>query len=107
MAFEAVGVSAAVGSAVSAVRMGGRVVLVGNLSPQVDLGLQAVVTRQLTLQGSCASQGEYDACLQLIARRRINVDAFMSARAPLSEGPSWFDRLSRQEPGLMKVILEP
>ncbi|HET6450558.1 MAG TPA: galactitol-1-phosphate 5-dehydrogenase [Spirochaetia bacterium] len=107
MALEAVGISAAVQSAVSAVRMGGRVVLVGNLSAKVELPLQLVVTRQLALQGSCASQGEYDACLDLIARKRINVDAFMSARAPLEEGASWFDRLHRQEPGLMKVILEP
>jgi L-iditol 2-dehydrogenase len=107
MAFEAVGVSAAVASAVGASRMGGRVVLVGNLSPTVDLALQAVVTRQLALLGSCASQGEYDTCLGLISRKQINVDALMSARVPLSEGASWFDRLSRQESGLMKVILEP
>jgi L-iditol 2-dehydrogenase len=35
------------------------------------------------------------------------VESFISARAPLSEGAAWFDRLYRQEPGLMKVILEP
>lgn len=106
-ALEAVGISAAVGSALSAVRMGGRVVLVGNLSPRIELALQTVVTRQLTLLGSCASQGEYPASLDLIARGRVNVESFISARAPLSEGAAWFDRLYRQEPGLMKVILEP
>lgn len=107
MAFEAVGITAAVGRAVEAVRMGGRVVLVGNLSPKIELALQSVVTRQVTLLGSCASQGEYPACLDLIARKRVNVDSFISARAPLSEGAAWFDRLYRQEPDLMKVILEP
>ena len=107
MAFEAVGITAAVGSAVEAVRMGGRVVLVGNLSPKIELALQSIVTRQVSLLGSCASQGEYPACLELIARGRVNLDSFISARAPLSEGAAWFDRLYRQEPGLMKVILEP
>lgn len=107
MAFEAVGITAAVGRAVEAVRMGGRVVLVGNLSPKIELALQSVVTRQVTLLGSCASQGEYPECLDLIARKRVNVDSFISARAPLSEGAAWFDRLYRQEPDLMKVILEP
>jgi L-iditol 2-dehydrogenase len=106
-ALEAVGITAAVGSALSAVRMGGRVVLVGNLSPRIELALQTVVTRQLSLLGSCASQGEYPACLDLIARGSVNVESFISARAPLSEGAAWFDRLYRQEPGLMKVILEP
>jgi L-iditol 2-dehydrogenase len=107
MAFEAVGITAAVGSALDAVRMGGRVVLVGNISPKVELALQSVVTRQVSLLGSCASQGEYPACLDLIARGRVNVDSFISARAPLSEGASWFNKLYRQEPDLMKVILEP
>jgi L-iditol 2-dehydrogenase len=107
IAFEAVGITAAVGAAVEAVRMGGRLVLVGNLSPRIELALQSVVTRQVSLLGSCASQGEYPSCLELIARGKVNLQSFISARAPLSEGASWFDRLYRQEPGLMKVILEP
>ncbi len=107
IAFEAVGITAAVGAALDAVRMGGRLVLVGNLSPKIELALQSVVTRQVSLLGSCASQGEYPACLELIAKGKVNLQSFISARAPLSEGASWFDRLHRQEPGLMKVILEP
>jgi len=107
IAFEAVGITAAVGAAVDSVRMGGTVVLVGNLSPKIDMALQSVVTRQVSLLGSCASQGEYPACLDLIARGRVNLQSFISAQAPLSEGASWFDKLYRQEPGLMKVILEP
>jgi threonine dehydrogenase-like Zn-dependent dehydrogenase len=65
------------------------------------------VTRELTLYGSCASSGEYPACLDLIARGRIDVDALMSAVAPLAEGAAWFDRLYGKERGLMKVILQP
>ena len=107
MAFEAVGVSPAVASAVGSARAGGRVVLVGNVSPKVEIPLQAVVSRQIVVLGSCASQGEYPECLELIARRRVDVDSFVSARAPLSDGAAWFDRLHRQEPDLMKVILEP
>lgn len=107
MAFEAVGVSAAVASAVGSVRAGGRVVLVGNVSPRVEIPLQAVVSRQIVVLGSCASQGEYPECLELIARRRVDVNSFVSARVPLSDGADWFDRLYRQEPDLMKVILEP
>ena len=61
--------------------------LVGNLAPQVELPLQAVVTRELTLAGSCASSGEYPACLDLMARGAVNVDPLLSAAAPLAEGP--------------------
>jgi L-iditol 2-dehydrogenase len=107
LAFEAVGVSAALGSALTCVRKGGRVVLVGNVAPRVDLALQVAVTRQVAMLGSCASQGEYAACLDLIASGKVKVDSLISARAPLSEGASWFERLYRREPGLMKVVLQP
>ena len=107
VAFEVVGLSATLATVIPCVRKGGTLVLVGNLSPTADLPLQAVVTRELTLLGSCASRGEYPACLDLIARGAINVDALMSATPPLAEGSAWFDRLYRKEPGLMKVILQP
>lgn len=107
LALEAVGATAPIQTAVAAVRKGGRVVLVGNVSPKVEIPLQAVVSRQIALLGSCASNGEYPECLDMIARGKINLDPMISARAPLAEGAAWFDRLYKQEPGLMKVILEP
>lgn len=107
LAFEAVGVSAAIQTAAGAVRKGGRLVLVGNIAPRVELPLQTIVTREIALLGSCASQGEYPACLSLIANGRINLGSLISARAPLADGAQWFDRLHKQEPNLMKVILEP
>jgi len=107
VAFEAVGIEATVRAAIESVRKGGTVTLVGNLARDVSIPLQAVVTRQIRLQGSCASSGEYPECLDLIASGKVNVDRFISATAPLEEGPGWFDRLYKREPGLMKVLLKP
>jgi L-iditol 2-dehydrogenase len=107
VSFEAVGITATVKTAIAAVRRGGTVTLVGNLSPTVEVPLQAVVTRQLRLQGSCAIAGEYPAALAMIEKGVVNVDAMRSAVAPLSDGAAWFDRLYRKERGLMKVILKP
>jgi L-iditol 2-dehydrogenase len=107
LAFEAVGLSASLQTALGSVRKGGRLILVGNLAPKVDLALQSAVTREIALLGSCASQGEYPACLDLIARGRVKLDPLISAKAPLSEGFSWFERLYKREPGLVKVILQP
>lgn len=106
-AFEVVGTSEAMQSALRCVRKGGTLTLVGNITPTVELPLQEVVTREVTLLGSCASAGEYPACLDLIGRGRINVAPLISAVAPLSEGAAWFQRLYNREPGLMKVILCP
>jgi L-iditol 2-dehydrogenase len=69
--------------------------------------LQYVVTRQIRLQGSCASNGEYPQGIDLMARGVITVTPLISAVAPLSEGASWFGRLYRHEPNLGKVVLCP
>jgi L-iditol 2-dehydrogenase len=106
-AFEVVGSSAALATALASLRKGGSLTLVGNLAPVVDLGLQAAVTGEITIRGSCASCWEYPACLSMIARNTVNVDALISAVAPLAEGPRWFKRLYEKEKGLMKVILVP
>ena len=105
--FEVVGLSPTLKTAIDCVRKGGSVTLVGNLKAQVDLSLQAVVTRQLTLIGTCASAGEYPECLDLIASGQINVTEFISATPPLAEGAQWFSRLYAGEKGLMKVLLKP
>jgi L-iditol 2-dehydrogenase len=107
LAIECVGATDPIRTAIASVRKGGAVTLVGNFAPSIDLPLQEVVTRQLRLQGSCASSGEYPAAIDLMARGAIQVDPLISAVAPLSQGASWFDRLYRHEPNLMKVILKP
>ena len=107
VAVEAVGLSASIQSAVLALRKGGALSLIGNLSPTIDLPLQAVVTRQIDVRGSCASSGEYPICLDLITRKVVDVDLLISAVAPLSEGDLWFQRLYQREIGLMKVVLKP
>ena len=107
IAVEVVGITPTINLAINAVRKGGKIGLVGNLSPTIELPLQAVVTRQLTIHGSCASAGEYPACLDMIASGRVKVDDMMSAVVSLEEAASWFERLHKGEPGLMKVIVRP
>lgn len=107
LALEVVGATATVQTAIASVRKGGTVTLVGNLAPKVELPLQSVVTRQIRLQGSCASAGEYPACIDLLARGDIRVEPIISAKAPLEEGSEWFRRLYLREGNWMKVILQP
>ena len=73
----------------------------------MTLPLQKVVTRQIRLQGSCASSGEYSRAIELMASGAVQVKPFITAVAPLEEGPRWFERLYAREPNLMKVILTP
>ena len=107
IAIEAVGATEPVRSAIDVVRKGGVVTLVGNVTADIDFPLQLVVTREIQLVGSCGSSGEYAQCLELMSRRIIDVEPLVTATAPLADGASWFDRLYAQEPGLLKVILQP
>lgn len=107
LALEAVGRSETVNAAIDCTRKGGTVTLIGNIQPEVTLPLQKVVTRQIRLQGSCASAGEFPQAVELIANGKIKVGPLISAIAPLEDGPKWFERLHSREPNLMKVILTP
>jgi L-iditol 2-dehydrogenase len=107
LTMEVVGKTASLQTALASVRKGGCLTLIGNLSPKVELPLQSVVTRQIRIQGSCASSGEYPACIDLLARKAIRVDPLISAVAPLAEGIEWFQRLYAGDPKTMKVILQP
>jgi len=107
VAMEVVGATPSLRTAIASVRKGGLVGLVGNLTQEADLPLQQVVTREITLYGSCSSRGEYPACIRMIARGDVQVRPLITALAPLDDGPRWFERLYGHEPGLMKVILQP
>jgi L-iditol 2-dehydrogenase len=107
LVLEAVGRDETVNAAIDCVRKGGTVTLVGNIAPKVSLPLQRVVTRQIRLQGSCASAGEYPQAMELIANGKIKVEPLITAVAPLSDGPEWFARLYAREPNLMKIVLDP
>jgi len=107
VAFEAVGTGATVNLALTSLRKGGSLTLIGNLAQRVDLPLQEMVIRELTLRGTTNAAHEWDACLQMLARGVVEVDPLISMIAPLREGVGWFDRLLKGDPGLMKVILKP
>ena len=107
LAFEAVGLTPTVDLALRCLRKGGAVTLVGNVTPRIEFPLQTAVTRELTVYGSCASRGEYPACLDLLSRGSLKAAPVISAVAPLADGAGWFDRLYRKDASLLKVILKP
>jgi len=107
VALEVVGATATIKSAIDCTRKGGSITIVGNLAPTIELPLQSVVTRELNIFGTCASAGEYPACVDLLASGMIKVEDMITAKAPLEDGPDWFSRLYDGEPNAMKVVLCP
>lgn len=106
-AWEVVGAAAPFDLAVRCVKKNGTVVLVGNLQASVAFPLQEVVTRQITLRGSCACAGEYPEAVSRISDGSIQVDALLSLCAPLENGAECFARLAAGTEPLLKIILTP
>jgi L-iditol 2-dehydrogenase len=107
VALEVVGATGTIKTAIESVRKGGNVTLVGNVSPTIELPLQSVVTREISLKGTCGCNGEYPQCIDLMNRGIINVAPLITAEISLDEGPTWFERLHAGDPDQMKVVVKP
>ncbi len=105
--YDATGIEKTLDLCIGATRKGGAVVMVGNLAASVRMPLQWVVTREISLFGSCASAGEYPECIRLIADKAINTDKMISKVVPMSEGGEWISRVYAGERGLTKIVLTP
>jgi L-iditol 2-dehydrogenase len=104
---EAVGIGPTVQQSIAGARLGGHVTWVGNSAPTVEIGMQDVVTRELTIRGAYGSTFEFDDAAELIASGRIDVAPLIEHVAPLEDGPSLFRALGEGRLDAAKVILQP
>ena len=104
---EAVGLEQTIQAGVAAVRRGGTVTILGNISPKVALPMQRIVSGQLRVQGSCAICDEFPAAITLLSKGHVPARQLISASVPLEDAPSMFDKLHARDPELLKVILHP
>ena len=105
--FEAVGVSATVQQSLAVARPGGQVTWIGNSAPRVELGMQELVTRELTLRGAYGSDDEFDVAADALATGRLDVRELIERVAPLEDGPHIFRELGEGRLDAVKVVLTP
>lgn len=101
---EAVGIQSTIDTALAITRKGGSLTLIGNVAPRVQFGLQSIISREITLYGVCACNGEIPACVELIAAGRLNVDPFISDYASIADGQAVFDRLYKGVEGNIRTV---
>jgi L-iditol 2-dehydrogenase len=105
--FEAVGNAIAVQQALAATRTGGNATWIGNSAQMIELNMQEIVTRELTVRGTYGFNKEFAKSIQAIAAGRVDVMALVERIAPLADGPQIVHDLAAGESDLIKVILEP
>jgi L-iditol 2-dehydrogenase len=105
--FEAVGVTATVVQSLAAVRTAGHVTWIGNSAPIVELPMQDLVTRELTLRGSYTFSSEFEEAIDLLATSQVDISPLIELTAPLEDGPGLFRRLGDGTLEAVKVVLQP
>lgn len=107
-AFEAVGISATAQQSVDATRNGGNITWIGNNARTVEVDMQGIVTREMSVRGSYGfDEKDFAAAISALATGRLNVDAMVEAVAPLEDGPEIFRSLASGETDLVKTVLKP
>ncbi len=104
---EAVGAGATVEQSLALVRTGGHVTWIGNSQPRVELNMQEVVTRELTIRGTYGYAEEFDRAIETLRTGRIDVAPLIERIAPLEEGPALVHDLAEGSLDAVKVILKP
>lgn len=105
---ECVGNSAAVNSALTLVKPGGIVVLVGVASEAIPTYTVMAVMKELVVQGAIAyDYNEFKSCINLIADKKINVKQFVDDIIPLSETQKAYERLTSGKDSAVKILVDP
>lgn len=105
---ECVGNSAAVNSAISMVKPGGIVVLVGVATDAVPTYTVMAVMKELVLQGAIAyTYNEFKSVIDLISNKRIEVLKFIDDIVPLEGVQEAYERLTSGKDSAIKILVDP
>jgi L-iditol 2-dehydrogenase len=105
--FEAVGIAATVAQSVAAARPGGHVTWIGNSARDVELPMQQLVTRELTIRGAYGFVDEFEQAVDALAAGWIDARRLIECVAPLEDGPDLFRQLAAGSLSAAKVVLTP
>jgi L-iditol 2-dehydrogenase len=104
---EAVGIGATAAQSLQVARSGGNVTWIGNSAPTVELGMQELVTRELTVRGSYGFRDEFEQAADALVAGTVDAKRIIERLAPLEEGPELFRELGAGELDAVKVVLMP
>jgi len=106
--FEAVGHQRTVQQALSMVRKGGKVVIIGMLDATMELGMLDVTVKEIEIKGSYGyTSNDFKQALTLIAKGKVEVKPLITHVLPLHDIAKGFDILSQGAENVIKVVLKP
>ncbi len=105
---ECCGASPAVTEAIMTVKPGGTIVLVGVSMEAITIPTVVAVMGEVKMQGAIGyTEKEFDTVLDLISKKKLNVEKYIDARVGLEEAQHSFERLTSGDDDAIKIILKP
>ncbi len=105
--FDAAGFSATRQLALRLVRTGGLIVSAGLGEQESPQDFVEIIRRELRVEGAFAyNRREFQEAAEWVANRRLNSQGWVS-EAPLAQGQSVFEELTRPDSTRIKVVLKP
>jgi 2-desacetyl-2-hydroxyethyl bacteriochlorophyllide A dehydrogenase len=106
--FVCAGVPAAMEDAVTLVRKGGQIFVLGICEEPVAGDFMTVVLNELDIRGGYCGYEEYPMCLELISQGRIDAERIVSHVIPLDDIVTrGFEALTRPDTDAVKVLVTP
>lgn len=105
---ECCGNSSAITEAMTTVRPGGTIVLVGVSLSAVTVPLTATVLSEVTLKGAIAyTEKDFDDTISLISNKTIDVLKYIDDIVPLEKANESFERLTSGSDSAIKILFKP
>lgn len=104
--FDAVGSASTVNLGVDIVRLGGKVVWIGLVQPQIEFEYKHAVVKEITFQGVYLYVTEMEEGLELLEAGKLDIGKIITSEYPMSEGPRMFKELTSGNARDVKVILK-
>lgn len=106
-AIEAVGAAVTVRQAMSALKLAGTAVWIGNNQPLIEINMQEIVTRELKVYGSFLyGYEEFKKVVSYVNEGSLRLEPLISLSVSLEEAPAYFEKLAHAPGDLIKVIVK-
>ena len=105
---ECCGNSGAVTNALTTVKQGGTVILVGVAVEPITIPTMLAVMREITVQGAIAyTKEEFETCIELISNKQIDVMKFVDEIVGLKDVQKSYEKLTSGNSDAVKILVDP
>ena len=106
LVFDAVGSGSTVNLGVDIVRLGGKIIWIGLVQPQIEFEYKHAVVKEVSFQGVYLYVTEMEEGLELLEAGKLEIGKIITSEYPMNEGARIFKELISADARDIKVILK-